>query len=218
MVEVLYEDNHIIIVNKKSGDITQGDKTGDEPLSEAVKKYIKLKHNKPGDVFLGTVHRLDRPVTGAIIFAKTSKSLTRLNKMFQYKEIQKTYWALCNQAPIHKEGHLIHYLVKDTRKNKTTAHTKPNANGKKSELKYLFLPNKKLNSLIEVYPLTGRPHQIRVQLASMGCIIKGDVKYGAAIPNSDQSICLHARKIEFIHPVSKNQISVTAPLPKANWK
>lgn len=217
MVEVLFEDNHLIIVNKKSGDITQGDKTRDKPLSDKVKLYIKKKHNKPGDVFLGTIHRLDRPVSGAIVFAKTSKALTRMNKMFQEKTIQKTYWALCSQQPQEKSGKLVHYLVKDTQKNKTKAHDHEVNGGKKSELTYKYLKEQKGKSLIEVTPLTGRPHQIRVQLASMGCIIKGDLKYGAMLPNSDKSICLHSRKVEFIHPVSKEKLSIEAPLPEKNW-
>lgn len=218
MLEVLFEDNHIIIVNKKSGEITQGDKTGDTPLSEKVKEYIKHKYNKPGNVFIGTVHRLDRPVTGVIVFAKTSKALTRLNKMFQDKQMQKTYWALCNQAPKIHTQKLSHYLVKDTQKNKTKAHLREVPNGKKSELIYTYLKKHKLKNLIEVKPLTGRPHQIRVQLSSMGCSILGDLKYGASKPNPDKSICLHARNIEFIHPVSKEIVDVTAPLPIHNWK
>lgn len=217
MVEVLYEDNHIIIVNKKSGEITQGDKTGDEPLSEKVKRFIKKRDNKPGNVFLGTVHRLDRPVSGAIVFAKTSKALPRLNKMFQEKQMQKTYWAKCIQPPKVESQKLVHYLVKDTKRNKTKAHNRQVSDGKKSELIYTHLSNHKIHNLIEVLPLTGRPHQIRVQLASMGCIILGDLKYGALAPNKDKSICLHARRIEFIHPVSKEKIDVSAPLPKKNW-
>ena len=217
MVEVLYEDNHIIIVNKKAGEITQGDKTGDEPLSEKVKRYLKHRHNKPGNVFLGTVHRLDRPVSGVIVFAKTSKALTRLNKMFQEKKMQKTYWAKCIQAPKVEQDKLIHWLVKDSKKNKTKAHIRQVSNGKKSELTYTHLKEHKIHNLIEVLPLTGRPHQIRVQLASIGCIILGDLKYGALSPNKDKSICLHSRRIEFIHPVGKEKIDVIAPLPKENW-
>lgn len=217
MIEVLYEDNHLVIVNKRPGDITQGDKTKDKPLSDKVKAYIKDKYNKPGDVFLGTIHRLDRPVSGAIVFAKTSKALTRMNKMFQDKTIQKTYWALCSDEPEEKSGKLIHYLVKDTVKNKTKAHDTEVKNSKKAELTYRFVKFKNGKALVEVTPLTGRPHQIRVQLSSMGCIIKGDLKYGAMLPNSDKSICLHSRKVEFIHPVSNEKISVTAPLPTKNW-
>jgi 23S rRNA pseudouridine1911/1915/1917 synthase len=217
MVEVLYEDNHLVIVNKRSGDISQGDKTQDEPLSEKVKAYIKNKYNKPGDVFLGTVHRLDRPVSGAIVFARTSKALTRMNKMFQDKQVQKTYWALCEKEPNSKSGTLIHHLIKDEQKNKTRAFPNEIKNSKRAELVYKLIKPKNENYLIEVKPLTGRPHQIRVQLSSIGCVIVGDLKYGAKKPNSDKSICLHARKVEFIHPVSKEQISVIAPLPKKNW-
>lgn len=216
-MEVLYEDNHIILVNKKAGEITQGDKTGDIPLSEKIKQFIKQRDNKSGNVFLGTVHRLDRPVSGVILFSKTSKSLIRLNKMFQEKQIQKTYWAKCIIPPKVESNKLVHFLVKDSKKNKTKAHIRQISNGKKSELIYNHLRNHKINNLLEVKPLTGRPHQIRVQLASIGCIIVGDLKYGALSPNLDKSICLHARKIEFIHPVSKVKIDVTAPLPKGIW-
>tara|TARA_Y100000766_G_C18908836_1_gene607332 strand:- start:756 stop:1427 length:672 start_codon:yes stop_codon:yes gene_type:complete len=217
-MDVLYEDNHIIAVNKKPGDITQGDKTGDQPLSEKVKKFIKERDKKPGNVFLGTVHRLDRPVSGVIIFAKTSKSLQRLNKMFQNKQIQKTYWAKCINPPTIDHQKLIHFLVKDSKKNKTKAHTKEVAFGKKSELTYKYLRKNEIQNLIEVKPLTGRPHQIRVQLSSIGCSIIGDLKYGAPSANVDKSICLHAKTIEFIHPVSKENLIITAPLPLKMWK
>ena len=218
MIEVLYEDNHLVIVNKLAGDIVQGDKTKDQPLSEKVKKYIKEKYKKPGEVYLGTIHRLDRPVSGAIIFAKTSKSLTRMNKMFQDKKIQKTYWALCYEKPEEVSGKLTHYLIKDSKKNKTKAHNYEFKNSKKAELSYRFIKSINDKALIEINPLTGRSHQIRVQLSSIGCIIKGDLKYGAMLPNSDKSICLHSRKVEFIHPVSKEKISVIAPLPMKNWQ
>jgi 23S rRNA pseudouridine1911/1915/1917 synthase len=218
-MEVLHEDNHLIIVNKRSGEISQGDKTGDKTLSDQVKAYIKKKYTKPGEVYLGTTHRLDRPVSGAIIFAKTSKALTRLNAMFQEKKVQKTYWALCVDKPIPTEGSLVHYLVKDSKKNKTTPYHKEVPGGKRAELNYKFLKNMGNNYLVEVDPRTGRPHQIRVQLASVGAIIKGDLKYGAMLPNKDKSICLHARKLSFIHPVSQLQIQVTAPLLNAHiWK
>lgn len=217
MIEVLYEDNHIVIVNKQSGQITQGDKTGDQPLSDYVKEYIKKKYNKPGNIFLGTVHRLDRPVSGVIMFAKTSKALTRLNKMFQEKKIQKTYWALVENLPVKSEDHLIHYLVKNPKNNKTTAFKKECKDGKKSELTYKHLSHPKYKNLIEVTPLTGRPHQIRVQLATVCKAITGDLKYGALKANTDKSICLHAKKIEFIHPVSKEKIKVEAPEPKKIW-
>ena len=187
-MEVLFEDNHIIIVNKRAGEIVQGDKTGDKTLADIVKSYIKKKYNKPGNVFLGTAHRLDRPVSGAIVFAKTSKALTRLNQMFQDKTIQKTYWALCDRPPENKKGILIHYLVKDEAKNKTVPHLKEVKNSKFAELHYQLLSQKGSNFLIEVNPITGRPHQIRVQLTAIDCVIKGDLKYGAPLPNRDKSI------------------------------
>ncbi len=218
MLNVLYEDNHIIAINKEAGEITQGDKTGDEPLSEKVKRFIKNRDQKPGNVFLGTVHRLDRPVSGAIIFAKTSKALQRLNKMFQNKEIQKTYWAKCINAPTTEHQKLVHFLVKDSSKNKTSAFNKACPGGKKSELIYTHLKNNKIQNLIEIKPLTGRPHQIRVQLSSIGCVIVGDIKYGAPSANKDKSICLHAKNIEFTHPVSKEKITIHAPTPHQNWK
>ena len=218
-VEVLYEDNHIIAINKKAGDIVQGDKTGDTPLSEKVKEYIKEKYNKPGNVFCGVPHRLDRPVTGVILFTKTSKALERLNKMFQNKKIQKTYWALTVEPPFPADAHLTHYLVKNRNKNITKAHEKPVKDGLKSELIYSYVKEKKGMYLVEVNPLTGRPHQIRVQLSSVGASIKGDLKYGANFPNKDKSICLHARHIEFEHPIKKEMIKISAPTPNKNgWE
>ena len=217
-MEVLYEDNHIIAINKKSGEITQGDKTGDKPLSEKIKKFIKERDKKPGNVFLGIVHRLDRPVSGVIIFAKTSKSLQRLNKMFQKKEIYKKYWAKCTNAPVVEHQKLVHFLVKDPSRNKTSAYNKEISKGKKSELIYTHLKSNKIKNLLEVEPLTGRPHQIRAQLSSIGCVIVGDIKYGAPSANKDKSICLHAKNIEFTHPVSKEKIAIHAPIPRKNWK
>ena len=211
-MEVLYEDNHLIIVNKKPGEIVQGDRTGDKTLAEKVKDYIKEKYNKPGAVYLGTTHRLDRPVSGAIIFAKTSKALTRLNAQFQKKEIQKTYWALCLEKPYPESGTLIHYLIKDSKKNKTSAFRRDRANSKKAELEYQFIKTKGRHYLVEVKPITGRPHQIRIQLSTIGCSIKGDLKYGAHFPNQDKSICLHSKEVSFIHPVSKEKVTVAAPL------
>lgn len=212
-LEVLYEDNHIIAINKKSGHIVQGDKTGDKPLSELVKEFLKEKYNKPGAVFTGVVHRIDRPVSGVILFAKTSKALSRLNKMFQDKKIQKTYWALVKNSPKNHEDHLVHYLKKNQAKNKSTAYPKMIEGALKSELKYSVI--KKLNSytLLEVLPYTGRHHQIRVQLSTIGSPIKGDLKYGAKRSNPDGSVSLHARHIEFIHPVKKETIHITAPPP-----
>ena len=209
----LYEDNHIIIVSKRSGEIVQGDKTGDEPLSETVKQYIKEKYYKPGNVFLGVVHRLDRPVWGLVVFAKTSKALTRLNKMFKEGQVHKTYWAITKNAPPAEEGVLTDWLVRNERQNKSYAHPLEVPNAKKAVLKYRVIAHSDHYHLIEVNLLTGRHHQIRCQLANMGCAIKGDLKYGAPRSNPDGSISLLARRITFVHPVSKENIVVEAPLP-----
>ena len=209
----LYEDNHIIIVSKRSGEIVQGDKTGDEPLSETVKQYIKEKYHKPGNVFLGVVHRLDRPVWGLVVFAKTSKALTRLNKMFKEGQVHKTYWAITKNAPPAEEGVLTDGLVRNERQNKSYAHPQEVPNAKKAVLKYRVIAHSDRYHLIEVNLLTGRHHQIRCQLANMGCAIKGDLKYGAPRSNPDGSISLLARRITFVHPVSKENIVVEAPLP-----
>lgn len=209
----LYEDNHIIIVSKRSGEIVQGDKTGDEPLSETVKQYIKEKYHKPGNVFLGVVHRLDRPVWGLVVFAKTSKALTRLNKMFKDGQVHKTYWAITKNAPPEEEGVLTDWLVRNERQNKSYAHPQKVPNAKKAVLKYRVIAHSDRYHLIEVNLLTGRHHQIRCQLANMGCAIKGDLKYGAPRSNPDGSISLLARRITFVHPVSKENIVVEAPLP-----
>ena len=209
----LYEDNHIIIVSKRSGEIVQGDKTGDEPLSETVKHYIKEKYHKPGNVFLGVVHRLDRPVWGLVVFAKTSKALTRLNKMFKEGQVHKTYWAITKNAPPAEEGVLTDWLVRNERQNKSYAHPQEVPNAKKAVLKYRVIAHSDRYHLIEVNLLTGRHHQIRCQLANMGCAIKGDLKYGAPRSNPDGSISLLARRITFVHPVSKENIVVEAPLP-----
>lgn len=209
----LFEDNHIIIVSKRSGEIVQGDKTGDEPLSETVKQYIKEKYHKPGNVFLGVVHRLDRPVWGLVVFAKTSKALTRLNKMFKEGQVHKTYWAITKNAPPAEEGVLTDWLVRNERQNKSYAHPQEVPNAKKAVLKYRVIAHSDRYHLIEVNLLTGRHHQIRCQLANMGCAIKGDLKYGAPRSNPDGSISLLARRITFVHPVSKENIVVEAPLP-----
>ncbi len=209
----LYEDNHIIIVSKRSGEIVQGDKTGDEPLSETVKQYIKEKYHKPGNVFLGVVHRLDRPVWGLVVFAKTSKALTRLNKMFKEGQVHKTYWAITKNAPPEEEGVLTDWLVRNERQNKSYAHPQEVPNAKKAVLKYRVIAHSDRYHLIEVNLLTGRHHQIRCQLANMGCAIKGDLKYGAPRSNPDGSISLLARRITFVHPVSKENIVVEALLP-----
>jgi 23S rRNA pseudouridine1911/1915/1917 synthase len=217
---VLYEDNHLIIVNKKAGEITQGDKTGDTPLPEKVKLWIKKKYNKPGNVFLGVIHRLDRPTSGIVVFAKTSKALARMNKMFQDKKIQKTYWAIVQTRPQKTSGELTDHLKKNEKQNKSyVVPPKNDKSIKKAVLYYQLKDSSDKYHLIEVQPQTGRHHQIRVQLAHQGSIIKGDLKYGAKRSNSDGSICLHARKIEFIHPVSNEKIKVTAPVPSESlWK
>lgn len=210
---VLFEDNHIIIVNKKAGDITQGDKTGDKPLSDVVKEYVKDKYNKPGNVFIGTVHRLDRPTSGIVIFARTSKALERLNKMLREKTINKTYWALVKNAPKKSSDTLINFLKKDTKKNKSFVYKKEITGSKKGILHYKIRQQLDNYTLLEIDLETGRHHQIRTQLAHIGCIIKGDLKYGADRSNKDSSISLHARKINFTHPVSKEDITITAPTP-----
>ena len=213
-LQVLFEDNHIVVVNKRAGDITQGDKTGDKPLSDVVKEYIKDKYNKPGDVFLGVVHRLDRPTSGIIIFARTSKSLERLNKMLRDKKINKTYWAIVKNHPKKEKDTLINYLRKNPKNNKSTAYTKEIEGSKKAILHYTVIKKLDNYSLIEIDLETGRHHQIRTQLSNIGSPIKGDLKYGFDRSNKDGSIHLHARKIQFIHPVSKKQINITAPTPK----
>ena len=216
---VVYEDNHIIVVNKTASEIVQADKTGDTPLSETVKLYLKEKYQKPGNVFIGVTHRLDRPVSGLVIFAKTSKALTRLNEMFRTSEVKKTYWAVVKNAPKEPEGELVHYLARNEKQNKSFAYDKEVPNSKKAILNYRLIGHSENYYLLEVDLKTGRHHQIRCQLAKMGCPIKGDLKYGAPRSNPDGSICLHARKVRFIHPVSKELIELEAPLPEGNlWK
>lgn len=210
---VLYEDNHIIAVNKTCSEIVQGDKTGDEPLSETIKKYLKEKYSKPGDVFLGVTHRLDRPVSGVVLFAKTSKALTRLNEMFKTQQVKKTYWAIVKERPEQAEGRLEHYLVRNEKQNKSVAHIKMVPGAKKASLTYKLIGASDSFYLLEVHLETGRHHQIRCQLAKMGCPIKGDLKYGFARSNPNGGISLHARHVSFIHPVSKEQIDITAPTP-----
>lgn len=210
---VLYEDNHLIIVNKAPGEIVQGDKTGDKPLSEEVKEYLKVKYNKPGNVFCGVTHRLDRPTSGIVVFAKTSKALSRLNAMFKNNEIDKTYWAVVKKLPEKTEATLTHYLIKNERTNKSTAYDVEKPNTKKSVLHYKVIGQSQNYNLLEVDLETGRHHQIRCQLSKIGSPIKGDLKYGAERSNPDGSISLHARKIAFIHPVSKEKIEVVAPTP-----
>ena len=215
-MDVVYEDNHLIIVNKSSSEIVQGDKTGDKPLSEIVKEYIKQKYHKPGNVFLGVVHRLDRPVSGLVVFARTSKALARLNEMFRTKEVHKTYWAIVGNCPPTEEGELVHWLVRNEKQNKSYAYDKEKPEAKKSILDYKLIGRSEHYFLLEVDLKTGRHHQIRCQLAKMGCPIKGDLKYGSPRTNPDGSICLHARRVRFVHPVSKQEIDVTAPVPEGN--
>jgi 23S rRNA pseudouridine1911/1915/1917 synthase len=216
---VEYEDNHLIIVNKRSGILVQGDKTGDIPLLDLVKNYIKEKYQKPGEVFLGTVHRLDRPVSGLVVFARTSKALQRMNELFQSRNIQKTYWAVVARKPAAAQGELLHWLLKNEQKNITTAYTHEVPGSLQAQLSYRLLAHLPGSYLLEVNPVTGRPHQIRVQLASMGCPIKGDIKYGGVSISSQASIYLHARSLEFVHPVKKETIRCTASLPAdALWK
>jgi 23S rRNA pseudouridine1911/1915/1917 synthase len=217
---VLYEDNHIIAVNKSSSEIVQGDKTGDQPLSETIKLYLKEKYNKPGEVFIGVTHRLDRPVSGVVLFAKTSKALTRLNEMFKTQQIKKTYWAIVKEKPTDEEGRLEHYLVRNEKQNKSVAHLKMVPNAKQAALTYRLIAHSDTYYLLEVNLETGRHHQIRCQLAKMGCPIKGDLKYGFARSNPNGGISLHARHISFIHPVSKLPIDITAPVPDDDklWK
>jgi 23S rRNA pseudouridine1911/1915/1917 synthase len=212
-MNVVYEDNHIIIVNKKSGEIVQGDKTGDTPLSDTVKDYIKAKYDKPGNVFLGVVHRLDRPVSGLVVFARTSKALTRLNEMFRKGEVEKTYWAITVNKPEADEGELVSWLVRNERQNKSYAYDREVPGSKKAVLRYRVIGHSDRYHLVEVRLLTGRHHQIRCQLAHIGCPIKGDLKYGAPRSNPDGSISLLSRKVHLVHPVSKLDITVEAPLP-----
>ncbi|WCO00414.1 RluA family pseudouridine synthase [Psychroserpens ponticola] len=212
-LQVIYEDNHIIIVNKRAGDIVQGDKTGDQPLSDVVKDYIKEKYNKPGNVYLGVVHRLDRPTTGIVMFSKTSKALPRLNKLFSEKKANKTYWAIVKISPKKPKDTLINWLKKNPKNNKSTAYSSEIDGSKKAILHYNLIKVLDNYSLLEIELETGRHHQIRCQLSCIGSPIKGDLKYGFNRSNKDASISLHARRLQFLHPVSKETIDVTAPLP-----
>ena len=217
MNRIIYEDNHLIAVSKKSGEIVQGDKTGDKPLSEEIKSYIKTKYKKPGNVFLGTIHRLDRPTSGIVLFAKTSKSLSRMNELFKNKKVQKTYYAITEDMPNKAKGVIISLLKKNQKQNKSYI-TKLD-DGKKSELEYELIEKLQNYFLIKVKPKTGRHHQIRVQLSSIGCKIKGDVKYGAKRANKDKSICLHSYSISFVHPVKNELINLKCDFPKNDiWK
>lgn len=209
-IQVLYEDNHLIVVNKNSGDLVQGDKTGDKPLIDIVKDYIKVKYNKPGDVFLGSPHRIDRPTSGIVVFTKTSKALTRMNKMFHDKEVKKTYWAIVKNKPPVPEDTLVHYLKKNQQKNKSIAYSHEYKDAKRAELEFKVIHQFNNYYLLNINPLTGRHHQIRVQLSTIGCPIKGDLKYGFNRSNPDASISLHARKIAFIHPIKKEPLVIIA--------
>ena len=212
-LQVLFEDNHIIIINKRAGDITQGDKTGDKPLSDVVKEYVKDKYNKPGNVFIGTVHRLDRPTSGIVIFARTSKALERLNKMLREKTIKKTYWAIVKKQPKTAAATLTNFLKKDTKKNKSFVYKKEIEGSKIATLHYTVIKKLDNYSLVEIDLETGRHHQIRTQLSHIGSPIKGDLKYGFDRSNKDGSISLHARKICFTHPVTKEEVTITSPTP-----
>ncbi|MBN1463245.1 MAG: RluA family pseudouridine synthase [Paludibacteraceae bacterium] len=216
---ILYEDNHLIAINKTCSDLVQGDKTGDNTLPDRIKAYLKDKYNKPGNVFCGVTHRLDRPTSGVVIFAKTSKALARLNELFKTHEVKKTYWAIVKETPQQAAATLKHYLVRNEQQNKSYAYDLPRVDAKEAVLSYTTLAKSDNYCLLEVNLETGRHHQIRCQLAKIGCPIKGDLKYGFARSNPDGGISLHARKIEFIHPVSKEKIIITAPVPKNNlWK
>lgn len=219
MPEILYEDNHIIAVNKRSSEIVQSDETGDRTMGDDLKEYIKEKYHKEGNVFLGVVHRIDRPVSGVVIFARTSKALTRMNELFQTKEIQKTYWAVVKNKPNNEEATLVHYHAKDEKQRKAKLYPKEVPGSKRAELHYKLLASSDNYHLLEVQLMTGRFHQIRAQFAKMGFPIKGDVKYGFNKGNEDASIHLHARRIEFIHPVKKENIKIVAPVPNETiWK
>ncbi len=218
-MDIIYEDNHIIVVNKTASEIVQGDKTGDTPLSEKVKAYLKEKYNKPGNVFVGVTHRLDRPVSGLVVFAKTSKALGRLNEMFKNHEVKKAYWAIVKERPRQEEQRLVHYMTRNEKQNKAYAYDKEVKGSKQAVLSYRIISHSENYYLLEVELETGRHHQIRCQLAKIGCPIKGDLKYGFPRSNPDGSICLHARRIEFVHPVSKEPIKLEAPVPEGNlWR
>ena len=218
-LQILHEDNHLIVINKRVGDIVQGDKTGDKPLSEVIKEYLKEKYNKPGEVFLGVVHRLDRPTSGIVVFARTSKALTRLNEMFSNRETQKTYWAIVKNRPENTEATLVHYLKRNEKNNTSKAHLKEVPESKKAILEYKIIKELDNYFALEINLHSGRHHQIRAQLAAINCPIKGDLKYGFDRSNTNGGIHLHARKLVFSHPVSKNLLEIIAATPKdVIWK
>jgi 23S rRNA pseudouridine1911/1915/1917 synthase len=218
-MEVIYEDNHLIAVNKSCHDIVQGDKTGDEPLSETLKSWLKEKYAKPGNVFVGVTHRLDRPVTGVVLFAKTSKALSRMNELFRLGKVEKAYWAITKNCPSEPENELIHWLIRNETQNKSIAHDTEKTNSKQAILQYRLFSKSERYCLLEINLITGRHHQIRSQLAKIGCPVKGDLKYGAERSNPDGGISLHARRISFIHPVSQQPVEIIAPVPEDNlWK
>ena len=218
-MEILFEDNHLIAINKSISDIVQVDKTGDESMEQKVKQYVKAKYNKPGEVYIGVAHRIDRPVSGVVLFARTSKALARLNQMFQDKTVKKIYWAIVKERPLQESGTLIHYIVRDSKKNKSFAHDKEVPDSKKAILHYKILDKSDNYYLLEIQLETGRHHQIRCQLSKMGCPIRGDLKYGYNRSLDDGGINLHSRYIEFLHPVTQELIKITAPAPSDNlWK
>lgn len=217
--QILFEDNHLIVINKRPAQLVQPDNSGDDSLEEEIKSFLKQKYNKPGEAFLGVAHRLDRPVSGAVVFAKTSKALVRLNEMLKKHELKKTYWAVVKTKPPQDEGLLSQYILRNQKQNKSLVYNMPVKDSQLAELKYRLIANSDRYYLLEIDLMTGRHHQIRAQLAAMDCPIKGDVKYGFARTNPDGSICLHARKVEFVHPVSKEKLSILAPLPETDiWK
>lgn len=211
--DIIYEDNHLLVVNKRAGDLVQPDPSGASALENEIKSFIKVREDKPGDVFLGVVHRIDRPVSGAVLFAKTSKSLVRLNEMVKNRQIRKIYWAITENLPAMPEGELVHHIVRHSKTNQSKALDRPTGDSKEARLKYKVLASSTKYHLLEIELLTGRHHQIRAQLTRIGCPIKGDLKYGAKRSNTDGGICLHSREVSFIHPVQREQITVVAPTP-----
>ena len=217
--DILYEDNHLMVVNKHAGDLVQSDPDGTEALEDQIKAMIKVRDHKPGAVFLGVVHRIDRPVSGAVVFAKTSKALARLNEMIRAGQIKKSYWAITENRPAEEEGTLRHWIVRNAKTNRSHAHIRPKGDGKEAILDYRVLGASTNYTLVEVDLKTGRHHQIRAQLGAIGCTIKGDLKYGAKRSNPDGGISLHSRRVEFVHPVKREPVSITAPAPKDNlWE